>query len=71
MEKKIFKLPVEWAVYSTVEVEAETMEEAIKVFHETEEEISLPTDPDYIDGSFKLSYDDDEIEQFKLFNPEV
>lgn len=55
--KKIFKLPVEWASYGTIEIEAESLEDALKIFCKTENEIELPTERDYIDGSFKMSTD--------------
>lgn len=53
--KKVFKLPVEWAVFGKIEIEAESLEDALRIFCETEDEIGLPTDNDYIDGSFKLA----------------
>lgn len=55
--KKIFKLPVEWAVFGTIEIEAESLEDALKIFCKTENEIELPTERDYIEDSFKLSTD--------------
>ena len=71
MEKKTFEIPVEWAVFATVEIEAESVEEAIKIFNETQDEIPLPTDNEYIDGSFKMSEqgsDEDDIEYVKFIN---
>ena len=53
MDKKVWKIPVTWEVYGIVEIEAESLDEAIKIFDETEDEISLPLDSEYIDGSFK------------------
>jgi hypothetical protein len=53
--KKIFKIPVSWEVYGQVMIEAESIEEAIKIFKETEDEISLPLESNYVDGSFKLN----------------
>ena len=50
---KTWNIPVTWEVYGTVKIEAETLEEAIKIFDKREEEISLPLDSEYIDGSFK------------------
>jgi 3-phosphoglycerate kinase len=58
---KTWKIPVTWEVYGTVEIEAETLDEAIKIFDETEDEISLPTDSEYVDASFKR--EDEEIIQ--------
>jgi len=50
---KTWKIPVTWEVYGTVKIEANSLNEAIKIFDETEDEISLPLDSEYIDGSFK------------------
>lgn len=60
---KAFKIPVEWSVYDTVEIEAESMEQAIKIFDETMDDIPLPTEPEYIDGSFQRVNADEPIEQ--------
>lgn len=68
---KTFKIPVEWSVYATVEIEAESLEEAVKIFDKTEDEIPLPTDNDYIDGSFKRCSEgimEDDILYYKAFN---
>ena len=48
----IFKIPVSWEVYGVIEIEAESLEKAIEIFDEKEDEYSLP-EGDYIDGSFK------------------
>ena len=49
---KIYKIPVSWEVYGAIEVEADSIEEAVNKFDEHEDEYSLP-EGDYIDGSFK------------------
>ena len=73
MNKKYFKIPVEWAVYGTVEVEANTLEEAIEIFDRTIDEIPL-REGDYIDGSFircKASDEsnlEEDIDYYKGFN---
>lgn len=48
----IFKIPVTWEVYGTVHIEADTLEEAIALFDKTEDDISLPTEPNYVNASF-------------------
>lgn len=48
---------MEWAVFGTIEIEAESLEDALKIFCKTENEIELPTERDYIEDSFKLSTD--------------
>lgn len=70
---KTFRLPVEWSVYSFVEIEAETIKDAVKKFHEVEDDLPLPTEPEYIDGSFKLStqgfnHPEDDYDYYMLFN---
>lgn len=73
MKKKIFKIPVEWAVFGVVEIEANSFEEAIEIFDKTNDEIPLP-EGDYIDGSFKRGKFNktdgikEDIEYYKMFN---
>lgn len=50
---KTFKIPVTWEVYGVVEIEAETLSEAVDIFDDTEDQIGLPTDWDYVDASFR------------------
>lgn len=59
--KKVFKVAVEWAVFGTIEVEAESLEEAIKIANE-DESIPLP-EWEYIDGSFEVN-EDMELQKF-------
>ena len=61
-----YKIPVTWEVYATVEVEATSLGEAVVIFEETKEDIPLPTDPEYVDDSFRLT--DKNIDFIKLFN---
>jgi hypothetical protein len=61
---KTWKIPVTWEVYGTVNIEAESLDEAIQIFDETEDEMSLPTDSEYIDASFKR----EDYETIKLNN---
>lgn len=61
-----YKLPVTWEVYDTVEIEATSLEEAVEIFEETKDDIELPNNPEYVDGSFQLS--DSDIDFLKLFN---
>lgn len=67
----IFKIPVSWEVYSYVEVEAETPEEALRILNERESgehpdgAFSLPSG-DYVDGSFLA----DEECFFAMYNEE-
>lgn len=60
-KRKFWKIPVAWECYGTVEVEGATPEEALANFKKQMDELPLPTDSYYVDGSFRLS-DDDESE---------
>lgn len=51
---KKFYIPVSWEVWDKVEVEAETIEEAIKYVKENIEVIPLGSEPEYIEGSYKI-----------------
>ena len=56
METKLFKIPVTWTVCSTIEVEAESLEEAIEKFDEVENSVlgyDLPSEFSYVDDSFE------------------
>lgn len=56
-----FKIPVTWSVYGTIEIQADTIEDAIKKFEENKEEIPLPYDSDYIDNSFQMDPSPEEL----------
>ena len=60
----IFKIPVSWECFGVIEVEAETLRDALEKFDKEEasgEGFPLP-DGDYIDGSFRREHDDEFIE---------
>ena len=63
------KLPVSWEVCGFVEVEADSIDDAMDIFKETSDEIPLPTDADYVDGSFDLSCYEPEVIQ--VYNPDA
>ena len=52
------KLPVTWEVCGLVEVEANSIEEAVEYFNQNSSDIELPENPEYVEGSFVLSDDD-------------
>lgn len=64
--KKKFRLPVTWEVCGFVEVEAESVEEAIEAFERDIDHIPLPDDSEYVDGSFGLT--DPSVEFIALYN---
>lgn len=63
---KKFKVPVTWEVYATIEVEAETLEEAMKIAKDEDGEIPLPTQTEYVDGSWRVNVDSPE--ELALYN---
>ena len=61
--KKTYRVPCSWEVYATAEVEAESWNEAISKVED--DSFPLPTDPDYVDASFKIDREMLEHEQEK------
>lgn len=56
--KNMVKLPVEWACCGFVDIEADSIEEAMAIFNKTNDNIELPSDFEYVDGSFQIGSDD-------------
>lgn len=52
------KVAVTWSMCGFVDIDANTMEEAMEKFNEESDYIKLPTDGEYVDGSFELSSQD-------------
>ena len=50
VEVHTYRVPVSWSVCATMEIEAESQDDAIA----NALEAPLPTDNDYLDGSFKV-----------------
>lgn len=64
-----FKLPVEWVMCGFVEIEADSLEDAIDKFWEQADEISLPKDSRYVDASFRLTTEDtEELELYQDYD---
>lgn len=51
----VWKIPVTWEMCAYIKVEAETMEEAMKIAEDPDGKIPLPPDGSYVDGSWALS----------------
>lgn len=60
---QVFKIPVTWEMYGTVVIEANNLEEAIKIFDETEADIDLP-ESSYVEDSFRRE-ETDYIKEFQ------
>ena len=56
---KIFSIPVEWVVTETLQIKADSLEEAIEFINNNADEIPLGDEPAYIDGTYKISADED------------
>lgn len=52
------KVAVTWEMCGYVDIDADTMEEAMEKFNNESDYIKLPTNGEYVDGSFQLSSDD-------------
>ena len=52
------KVAVTWQMCGYVDIPAKTMKEAMEIFERDCDYIKLPTDGEYVDGSFELSADD-------------
>ena len=56
---KRWKIPVTWEVCGYVYVDADTLVEAMETAKDDEGVIPLPTESDYVDGSWRLSETDE------------
>jgi len=57
--KKSFLIPVSWEVQDFVRVQADSLEEAVEYLTEHSDEVPLGTEPEYVDGSYKIgSYEE-------------
>ena len=62
---KTWKIPVTWEMSGIIEIEAETLDQAIDIFDKDNDFFELPIDTEYyIDGSFNR----DEEEVIKEYN---
>ena len=54
---KTYKVPVVWQMYGYVEVKAESMDKAADVVSNIGYDMPLPSDADYVEGSFEVDHD--------------
>lgn len=57
---KIWRIPVSWSVSSVIDIEADTLAEAIEIAKDEAGIIPLPDESSYVDGSWGLSMDEKE-----------
>lgn len=62
---KTWEIPVTWEMCGNVVVEAPTLKEAMDIARDWDGVIPLPDDSDYVDGSWRLSYDMSDIEEVR------
>lgn len=62
-----YKIPVTYEMYGIVKIEASSLQQAIYYFQNNLDEIELPEDAYYVDGSFGLSTTDiEELERYQI-----
>jgi RNA polymerase subunit RPABC4/transcription elongation factor Spt4 len=52
--KKLFRIPCMWQMAGEMQIEAETLEQAMRI---AEEDALLPTDGEYLVGTFQVDHD--------------
>lgn len=57
---KKWRVPVTWEMCSVITVEAKTLGQAMEKARDRDGVIPIPTDGDYVDGSWSLSCDEEE-----------
>lgn len=57
---KSWKIPVIWQEIGIVEVEANTLEEAIEIARDDDGVISIPDNGEYLEGSWEVDCEDED-----------
>ena len=52
---KYYEIPCTWEVYGTIEIEADSLEEAIELAER--DDSPMPDESDYVDGCFQVDRD--------------
>ena len=55
---KTWRIPVSWLVCAVIEVQANSLSEALDIATDEEGKIPLPDNPEYVDGSWEVYMDD-------------
>ena len=58
---KKWEIPVTWEVFGKVVVEADTLAEAMHIARDEEEILPLPDESDYVDGSWRITEEDEDF----------
>ena len=54
---KTYRVPVVYQMFGYVEMEADSIDDAVKKVHNNIDSIPLPNDADYVEGSFEIDYE--------------
>lgn len=61
---KTWRIPITWSVCGFVSIDADTLAEAMDIAHDDENVLPLPSEAQYVDGSWELSHTDvEEVRQ--------
>ena len=52
-----FKIPIEWSSHAEIEVEAESLDEAVDMIELNSDEVVLPEDWDVVEGSIDVNFE--------------
>ena len=59
--QKTWNIPVSWEMCGVIQVSAPTLEEAIEMARDGDDEIPLPGNSDYVDGSWDAMQEDEDV----------
>lgn len=65
---KVYTLPVSWSVCSTIDVEAESLQQAIEIAKSRIDDIPCSSDSEYVDGSYAIDDCDPNIDYRRMSN---
>lgn len=49
-----YKVAVTWEMYGTLDIEANSWQEALEIANKTQDDLPLPDDKTYVDASFRI-----------------
>ena len=57
MKQQIYKVAVSWEMFGEIEIEAISVDDALRIADEKFDELKLPIDGSYVDASFRIDAD--------------
>lgn len=55
---KTWRIPVSWVASALIDVQANSLSEAMHIAEDSEGKLPLPNDSEYVDGSWEVSMED-------------